>query len=63
LRGNSRRGRFFSQCDAVLDIGANRGMFSTALALAAKGIPFHAFEPLPTLHAELERQDWSYSGD
>ena len=44
---------FFSQCDAVLDIGANRGMFSAALALATKGVPFHAFEPLPTLHAEL----------
>jgi FkbM family methyltransferase len=44
---------FFTQCDGVLDVGANRGMFCTAMTLAAKGIPIHAFEPLPTLHMEL----------
>lgn len=47
---------YFSHCDAVLDVGANRGMFCTAVAMATRGIPIHAFEPLPTLHEELARR-------
>lgn len=47
---------FFSRCDGVLDIGANRGMFCTALAVFGGQIPIHAFEPLPALHAELGRR-------
>lgn len=53
---------FFSPCDGVLDVGANRGMFCTAIALAAKDIPIHAFEPLPTLHAELSGRTSRFPG-
>jgi FkbM family methyltransferase len=44
---------FFKKCDGVLDIGANQGMFSTAMALTTTNVPIHAFEPLPSLQAKL----------
>jgi len=47
---------FFKACDGVLDIGANQGMFSTAVALANRQIAIHAFEPLPMLQEKLRHR-------
>lgn len=49
--------------DVVLDVGANIGIFTLHTARKASGVRVHAFEPIPSTFAMLERNVAEHLGD